>query len=438
MYRQNSIVNKNKGLNMNRSKFVKFAMVLVAMTLMVPMLFAAGMKETASGAVTGRIVSVDTSKATPMITVRTTEGEMVSYMTDSKTVSSFPVSALSIGDYIETVASGDLAQNIRYINPLVALQIKDINISSSMMEVPQTLKDRFSYTYGYLLLQSFANQNLFFNGGYYIKGVMDGLTSAEQKVPGFYTIEELYANIDAYQTTIWNEGKGATDYGKSYASLDEIKNLPLSEDLTDAFSYTYGYLLTYNMIQQGIELNSDFYIAGSLDFAFANSTLLTDEEMQGAFTEYQQKMETEYAAWAETAKVENLAKAEKYLEENKTNDGVITTESGLQYQIQVPGDGPKPVATDTVEVNYQLQMADGTVIESSYDSGATAHFGVNQVIPGFQEALLTMNTGSVIRCWIHPSMGYGENGTQSIEPNALLVFDIELVGIDAAGAAVSN
>ena len=423
---------------MNRSKFVKFAMVLVIMTLMVPMLFAAGMKETATGAVTGRVISVDNTGANPIITVRTLGGERIAYTTDSKTVSSYPVAALTIGDYIETVASGTVARNIRYINPLVSLKVKDITISSSMLEVPEGLIERFSYTYGYLLLQSFANQNLFFNGGYYVKGAMDGMVSAEQKVPGYYSLDELYANIDAYQNTIWNEGKGATGYGKRYTNMEEIRNLPKSDDLTDAFSYTYGYLLTYNMLQQGIELSGDFYISGILDFAFADSTLLTDEEMQSAFNEYQQKIEKEYSAWAEAAKVENLAQAEQYLEENKTNEGVITTASGLQYQVQVPSDGPKPVATDTVEVNYQLQMADGTVIESSYDSGATAHFGVTQVIPGFQEALLTMNTGSVIRCWIHPALGYGEDGTQNIAPNALLVFDIELVGIDPPGNAVAN
>lgn len=77
-----------------------------------------------------------------------------------------------------------------------------------------------------------------------------------------------------------------------------------------------------------------------------------------------------------------------------------------------------------------MQMADGTVIESSYDRGETAHFPVDGLIDGFTEALLTMNTGSVVRTWIHPSLGYGEAGTDTILPNSLLVFDIELVGID--------
>jgi FKBP-type peptidyl-prolyl cis-trans isomerase len=416
---------------MNKSKFVKFAMVLVALTLMVPMLFAAGMKETAPGAVTGRIVSVAGNETGLMITVRTTEGAKITYTVTDKTESSFPVTALAAGDYIETVAIGELALDIRYINPLVSLGIKNINISLSSMAKPETLVERFSYTYGVLLLQSFANQNLFFDGGYYVKGAIDGIASANDNTPGFYTIDQLYDNIDKYQTTIWNDGMGATDYGMPYTSIEEIKNLPLSDDVSLAFSYTYGYLLTYNMLQQGIELDSNYYLTGIMDYAFDNTKILSDEEMQAAFTEYQAKIEEDYAAWSEVAKVENLEAAEKYLAENMANDDVITTASGLQYQVLNAADGPKPVATDTVEVNYQLQMADGTVIESSYDNGQTAHFGVTQVIPGFQEALLTMNTGSVIRCWIHPSLGYGEAGTQNIQPNSLLVFDIELVGIDA-------
>ncbi|WP_320130316.1 FKBP-type peptidyl-prolyl cis-trans isomerase N-terminal domain-containing protein [uncultured Sphaerochaeta sp.] len=422
---------------MNRSKLAKCAMAFFTMTLVVPVLFAAGMKETAPNAVTGRIISISSADSVPVITVRTEEGNRVVFSTDKNTVSSYPIASLSSGDYIETVAQAEVAQTIRYINPLVAMKIKDLSISGSLMEVPQTLAERFSYTYGYLLLQSFANQNLFFHGGYYIKGSLDGLASATQKVPGSYTLDEMYTNIDTYQSTVWNAGKAPTDFGPA-ESLDTINALTVSEDATDAFSYAYGYLLAYNMVAQGIELNSDFYIAGIMDFAYTNPTLLTDEEMQSAFSEYQAKIEKEYAEWSAKAKVENLAKAEDYLAQNKSNEGVITTDSGLQYQIQVAGTGPKPAATDTVEVNYQLQLSDGTVVESSYDSGTTAHFGVSQVIPGFQEALLNMNTGSQIRCWIHPTLGYGEEGTQKIEPNSLLVFDIELVGIDPPATATTT
>ncbi len=80
-----------------------------------------------------------------------------------------------------------------------------------------------------------------------------------------------------------------------------------------------------------------------------------------------------------------------------------------------------------MEVNYQLQLIDGTLVESSYDMGQTAHFPVSGLIEGFTEALLTMNTGSVLRTWIHPGLGYGEMGTETILPNALLIFALSLL-----------
>ena len=152
--------------------------------------------------------------------------------------------------------------------------------------------------------------------------------------------------------------------------------------------------------------------------------------MQIAFTEYQQILEAEYAEWLSEIAASNLADAEAFLAANKANDGVITTASGLQYQVLTPATGAIPTMADHVEVNYQLQMIDGSMIESSYDMGEPAHFPVSGLIEGFTEALLTMNTGSVIRTWIHPALGYGEAGTETILPNSLLVFDIELVSIE--------
>ncbi|NCC63647.1 MAG: FKBP-type peptidyl-prolyl cis-trans isomerase, partial [Spirochaetia bacterium] len=144
---------------------------------------------------------------------------------------------------------------------------------------------------------------------------------------------------------------------------------------------------------------------------------------------YQMVLEAEYAAWLDEISALNLADAEAFLENNKLNDGIVVTDSGLQYQILTPADGPKPTMESTVEVNYQLQLMDGSVVDSSYDRGETAIFPVANLIEGFTEALMTMNTGSVIRTWVHPSLGYGENGTETILPNALLIFDIELVSI---------
>ncbi|HAF85694.1 MAG TPA: peptidylprolyl isomerase [Sphaerochaeta sp.] len=417
---------------MNKSKIAKITVALLAMALIVPTLFAAGMKESDPQSVTVRIISVEQEGASPVFTVRSVDAQQFIIKADKNTESSFPVSALQAGDYIEVVLDMDTATNIRYINPLVSIGVMDVYISDAEMTSLATLNERFSYTYGYLLLQSFASQGLFFDIGYYVKGALDGYASSMLEEPiGFYTLEELYANIEEYQNTIWAEQKAPQAFTEGFADIADANTLTKPEDLISSFSYTYGYLLAFNMIGQGIEVDGDLYAQGALDFASNNKTLMSDEEMQTAFVEYQKVVEEKYAVWLEEVTVTNLSDAEAFLDFNKNNnEDIVVTPSGLQYQVLNATDGPKPTAMDTVEVNYQLQMIDGTVIESSYDRGETAHFPVTQVIPGFSEALLTMNVGSVIRTWIHPDLGYGANGTESILPNSLLVFDIELVGID--------
>lgn len=420
-----------KGINMNKSKIAKITVALLAMALIVPTLFAAGIKESDPQAVTVRIVAIENEGFSPAFTVRSADNQQFTITTDRTTESSFPVSALSAGDYLEVTLDGSVATAIRYINPLVALGVKDIFISDEAATSLATLQEKFSYTYGYLLLQSFASQGLFFDEGYYVKGALDGYAaSMSGEQTGYYTLDELYATIEEYQNTVWQAGLAPQAFGKGYQDLALVADLPKPEDLTLAFSYTYGYLLAYNMRSQGIELDGNLYAQGALDFASGNPLLMSEQEMQAAFVEYQQVVEEKYAQWLKEVTVTNLSDAEAFLAFNKTNEGIVVTPSGLQYQVLTPSDGPKPTASDTVEVNYQLQMIDGTIIESSYDRGETAHFPVTQVIPGFSEALLTMNTGSVIRTWIHPELGYGVNGTETILPNSLLVFDIELVGID--------
>ncbi len=417
---------------MNKSKIAKLTVALLAMALIVPTLFAAGMKESDPQSVTVRIVNVQQEGASPVFTVRTLDNQQITIRADRTTESSFPVSSLSAGDYLEVILDMDRATDIRYINPLVALGVMDVYISDAEMTSLATLNERFSYTYGYLLLQSFASQGLFFDTGYYVKGAIDGYASSMLEEPiGFYTLEDLYANIEEYQTTVWAEQKAPQSFTEGFADIADVADLAKPEDITKTFSYTYGYLLAYNMLGQGIELDGDLYAQGALDFASNNKTLMSEEEMQIAFVEYQQVVEEKYAKWLEEVTVTNLADAEAFLDFNKNNnEDIFVTESGLQYQVLNAADGPKPTVSDTVEVNYQLQMIDGSVIESSYDRGETAHFPVTQVIPGFSEALLNMNVGSVIRTWIHPDLGYGANGTETILPNSLLVFDIELVGID--------
>lgn len=416
---------------MNKSNRTKVVVTLLAMILISSSLFAMGMKESDPAAVTVRILTTMNQNGQITLVARSADNQDLTFQAGSYTDASYPIASLGAGDYVEVVLDNNKAMNIRYINPLVTLGVLPYSISMERATELESLTDRFSYTYGYLLIQSFSSQGLFFDAGYYVKGALDGYKDSLSEVPnGYYSLEELYANVNDYQEKVWNAGLANTDYGKSYTSISEVTGLAKPEDLSDAFSYTYGYLLALNMAGQGITVNGDLYAQGALDYACDNQLLMNDAEMQVAFTEYQQILEKEYQEWIAEIAVSNLAEAEAFLAQNSSNEGVVVTPSGLQYQVLTPATGNKPVLADTVEVNYQLQLIDGTVVESSYDMGQTAHFPVNGLIEGFTEALLAMNTGSVVRTWIHPSLGYGEMGTETILPNALLIFDIELVGID--------
>jgi FKBP-type peptidyl-prolyl cis-trans isomerase len=126
---------------------------------------------------------------------------------------------------------------------------------------------------------------------------------------------------------------------------------------------------------------------------------------------------------------ENLAKANAFLEENGKKDGVMTTASGLQYRIVKEGDGPMPTATSSVTVHYTGSLMDGTEFDSSRRRGQPATFSVTGVIEGWTEGLQLMKVGSVFEFYIPPSLGYGQNGNQRIPPNALLIFEVELLEV---------
>jgi FKBP-type peptidyl-prolyl cis-trans isomerase len=136
--------------------------------------------------------------------------------------------------------------------------------------------------------------------------------------------------------------------------------------------------------------------------------------------------------WAGTqAQVAAVRPAElAYLQTNKGKPNVHTTASGLQYEVLTEGTGPMPAKTDTVAVHYEGRLIDGTVFDSSIARGQPAVFQLDQVIPGWTEGVQLMKTGSKYRFTIPPELGYGARGAGGvIPPNAVLVFDVELLGV---------
>ena len=190
----------------------------------------------------------------------------------------------------------------------------------------------------------------------------------------------------------------------------------------DKVSYALGIGIGRQLASMGAEsLNID-------DFAQAVKDAIAGKLQLGEnfFAEQEAKAQ---AAAAEKGKVAKEA-GEKFLAENGKKEGIITTKSGLQYQVLREGNGKAPKATDQVECHYEGTLIDGTKFDSSYDRGQTATFPLNQVIAGWTEGLQLMTEGAKYRFFIPYQLGYGERGAgASIPPFSALIFDVELVAV---------
>ena len=194
------------------------------------------------------------------------------------------------------------------------------------------------------------------------------------------------------------------------------------------FSYTYGYLLMATAMRDPNAIDPYYFARGVLDFGLQEKPFLSDAEMNNLLFEYQDKLIAEATAQLEELTKKNLETAEGFLAVNKAREGVITTESGLQYEVVKASEGVRPQASDSVKVNYTLTYLDGRIGDSS-PKGVPSTFALPNLIPGFREGLMLMTVGSEYRFFLHPRLGYGASGSSNIEPNALLIFDVQLVEI---------
>ena len=163
---------------------------------------------------------------------------------------------------------------------------------------------------------------------------------------------------------------------------------------------------------------------------------LTDEEINAEMVAFQGKLEAEREAEQAVVADGNAEAGAAFLAENAQREGVVVTESGLQYEVVTAGEGQSPSPEDQVEVHYRGTLIDGTVFDSSYDRGQTVTFGVTQVIPGWTEALQLMKEGAKYNLYIPSELAYGAGGAgQVIGPNSTLIFEVELIAIVEAQAA---
>ena len=199
----------------------------------------------------------------------------------------------------------------------------------------------------------------------------------------------------------------------------------MSQDI-NAVSYCIGLSVADSLAQQDLDaINPQVMAEAIADVFQGNALKYSPDQANRIIQEYLQQVT---ASKFEAYKTEG----ESFLAENATKAGVVTTASGLQYEVIEAGNGPKPTASDTVQVHYHGTLIDGTVFDSSVTRGLPATFGVHQVIKGWTEALQLMPVGSKYRLYIPQDLAYGANPHPggAIKPFMTLIFDVELLGIE--------
>jgi FKBP-type peptidyl-prolyl cis-trans isomerase FklB len=212
-----------------------------------------------------------------------------------------------------------------------------------------------------------------------------------------------------------------------------------SKEASIIASYGIGMSTGRSIKAQEVDLDLDMYIQGLRDGMASAKPKYTEQQLRTAMGMLQREMQAKQQKRQQTAGEKNKKEGQAFLTANKAKEGVKSVASGLQYQVIKAGNGASPKATDTVKVHYEGTLLDGTVFDSSVKRNEPAVFPVRGVIPGWTEALQLMKVGDKWKLFIPSELAYGARGAgDRIGPHSVLVFEVELLGIEAPGAKDSQ
>ena len=210
--------------------------------------------------------------------------------------------------------------------------------------------------------------------------------------------------------------------------IAETPEPPLFQSFQDSVAYYMGVSIAENIKKDKATYENYFdkkvFLIGFQE-ALKDSAQISEKEGRQVMGRYSREL----MELKEKLKAERIAAQKAFLEENAAKAGIITTESGLQYEIITAGRGASPEASDRVEVHYEGTLIDGTVFDSSYERGESITFGVGQVIKGWTEVLQLMKEGAKYRAYIPADLAYGDRDMGEIPPGSTLIFDIELLKV---------
>ncbi len=203
------------------------------------------------------------------------------------------------------------------------------------------------------------------------------------------------------------------------------------KDLDERFSYAYGADLAQRFKLEGIELNAALLAAGMKDVYSGGDRKMSAGEVAATVDLYlqihHQRKAEERAALGE----KNLAEGQTFLADNAKKEGVVVTESGLQYRVLTAGTGKyQPAENDQITVHYRASFVDGTEFDSTYERNQPYTARVLQLMDGWFEAIQLMTEGAKWELFVPAELAYGEEGSQHVGPNAVLIFEVELLEIE--------
>lgn len=209
---------------------------------------------------------------------------------------------------------------------------------------------------------------------------------------------------------------------------DSLSIQPMLHSANDSMDYFLGINMGYSLENNPYIHNKDLVLEGIMH-AIQGKAELDMQASNLILRELIQVLARPASPPPSAEAMENLKKGEAFLAENAKKEGVVSTASGLQYEVLTQGSGPQPTASSTVEVHYEGTLIDGTQFDSSYERGESISFPLNRVIKGWTEGVQLMKTGSVYKFYIPSELAYGSQLKGSIPPNSVLIFKIELLGI---------
>jgi len=206
----------------------------------------------------------------------------------------------------------------------------------------------------------------------------------------------------------------------------------------DRINYSVGYQLGSDLKRQGVAARPEIMLKGVEDAIAGQQPRMSAQEMRTTLMELSQQL-----AAAQREQMQQQARAHReagqaFLAANSGKEGVETLPSGLQYRVLRQGSGNSPKPADSVTVHYRGTLIDGSEFDSSHRRGQPATFRVDRVIPGWTQALQLMKPGAKWQLFIPPTLAYGERSTGKIPPNSVLVFEVELLSVEATESAASG